>query len=53
MEQAFGANPELRRPRPDLAKLRASMVEPALRSIVTAPPVLERSGAAQQVTSAV
>lgn len=53
MEQAFAAIPQLRRPRPDLAKLRASVVEPALRSIVTAPPVLEGAGGVQQVTSAV
>lgn len=53
MEQAFAAIPELRRPRPDLAKLRASMAEPALRSIVTAPPVLDGSGGAQHATSAV
>ena len=53
MEQAFAAIPELRRPRPDLAKLRTLVVEPALRSIVTAPPELEGSGPAQQVTSAV
>lgn len=53
MEQAFAALPELRRPRPDLAKLRASVVEPALRSIVTSPPVLDGSGGAQHATSAV
>lgn len=53
MEQAFAAIPELRRPRPDLAKLRASTAEPALRSIVTAPPVLDGSGEAEKVTSAV
>jgi Asp-tRNA(Asn)/Glu-tRNA(Gln) amidotransferase A subunit family amidase len=53
MEQAFGAIPELRRPRPDLAKLRAAVVEPGLRSIVTAPPVLDGSGGMQRATSAV
>lgn len=37
MEQAFGHHDELRRPRPALDKL--GPVEPALRSIVTAPPV--------------
>ncbi|MBT2335697.1 amidase [Variovorax paradoxus] len=36
MEQAFAADTQLRRPRPDLAKLRAA--EPALTSIVTTPP---------------
>jgi len=36
MEQAFAADPVLRRPRPDLAALR--MPQPALDSIVTAPP---------------
>ncbi|MEF7617407.1 amidase family protein [Aquincola sp. MAHUQ-54] len=36
MEQAFAARPLLRRPRPDVARLRAAT--PALDSIVTAPP---------------
>lgn len=36
LEQAFAADPALRRPRPDLAGLR--MPHPALDSIVTAPP---------------
>ncbi|HEX5285581.1 MAG TPA: amidase family protein [Polaromonas sp.] len=36
MEQAFASDARLRRPRPDVAKLRAS--EPALTSIVTAAP---------------
>ncbi|MDH6592631.1 amidase [Variovorax sp. TBS-050B] len=36
MESAFAADAQLRRPRPDLAALRAA--EPALTSIVTAPP---------------
>ena len=36
MEQAFAADARLARPRPDLGQLRP--VEPALRSIVTAPP---------------
>jgi amidase len=53
MEQAFAAIPVLRRPRPNLAKLRASVAEPALRSIVTAPPVLDGSGGGQHATSAV
>lgn len=42
METAFATSPVLRRPVPDLAALQAP--EPALRSIVTAPPV---TGAAQ------
>jgi len=37
MEAAFAASPALRRPVPDLAALRPA--EPALRSIVTAPPL--------------
>ncbi|MEO7886800.1 MAG: amidase family protein, partial [Polaromonas sp.] len=37
MEQAFAGSEELRRPRPALDRLHA--VEPALTSIVTAPPV--------------
>lgn len=36
MEMAFAADAQLRRPRPDLSALR--MAEPALTSIVTAPP---------------
>jgi amidase len=36
MEQAFGGNAALRRPRPDAATLQAA--HPPLRSIVTAPP---------------
>jgi Asp-tRNA(Asn)/Glu-tRNA(Gln) amidotransferase A subunit family amidase len=50
MEAAFAANPVLARPRPDPAKL--GPVEPALRSIVTAPPVLDAAvsaGAASAV----
>jgi hypothetical protein len=38
MEQAFAGNAALRRPIPDASKLRHA--EPALQSIVTAPPVL-------------
>jgi len=38
LEQAFDASPALRRPRPELARLRHA--EPALASIVTAPPLL-------------
>jgi amidase len=36
MEQAFARDPDLRRPRPDITRLRKA--EPALDSIVTAPP---------------
>jgi hypothetical protein len=36
MEQAFARDPDLCRPRPDLTRLRKA--EPALDSIVTAPP---------------
>ena len=39
MEQAFAAVPELRRPRPDLSKLRGTTTT-ALKSIVTHPPIL-------------
>jgi Asp-tRNA(Asn)/Glu-tRNA(Gln) amidotransferase A subunit family amidase len=42
LEQAFDAYGELRRPRPALDRLRA--VEPALTSIVTAPPLAGCSG---------
>jgi hypothetical protein len=37
MEQSFAAQAQLRRPRPDLHKLQAAV--PALKSIVTAPPL--------------
>jgi len=50
MEQAFAGNAALRRPIPDASKLRHA--EPALNSIVTAPPVLDakvNSGAASVV----
>ncbi|AKJ67698.1 aspartyl/glutamyl-tRNA amidotransferase subunit A [Pandoraea thiooxydans] len=39
MEQAFEASAALRRPRPDLAKL--TQPTPALKSIVTAPPIFD------------
>jgi len=39
MEKAFAGNPLLQRPRPDLS--RPVVVEPGLRSIVTAPPALD------------
>lgn len=51
MEQAFARDPELRRPRPDLARLGPA--QPALTSIVTAPPLLDARSAAAQATSAV
>jgi len=50
MEAAFAAQPALARPRPDVARL--GPVTPALRSLVTAPPVLNAtvsSGAASAV----
>jgi len=46
LEKAFAVDPVLRRPRPDLAALRRP--DPALDSIVTAPPLLQgRAGAAE------
>lgn len=51
LEQAFAGSDELRRPRPALDRLRA--VEPALTSIVTAPPVFGGgAGGAAAPTSA-
>jgi Asp-tRNA(Asn)/Glu-tRNA(Gln) amidotransferase A subunit family amidase len=44
MEAAFASHPALARPRPDPARL--GPVTPALRSIVTAPPVLDATVAA-------
>ncbi|MEI2415607.1 amidase family protein [Orrella sp. JC864] len=38
MEQAFSAHAALRRPRPDIARLKQRPADPALDSIVTAPP---------------
>jgi len=49
MEQAFAASDALRRPLPDLSKLRPA--DPPLRSIVTAPPVLDGAGAASGVSA--
>jgi len=47
MEAAFATLPALARPRPDAAGLqRGAPLQPALRSIVTAPPVLHASRAA-------
>ncbi|MET3463555.1 amidase [Variovorax atrisoli] len=52
MEAAFSSNPELRRPRPDLAALRVA--EPALTSIVRMPPVFgDGRAAASAAVSAV
>ena len=42
LEQAFEASPELRRPRPDLERLRAP--RPELKSIVTHPPLTGAGG---------
>ncbi|WP_374618719.1 amidase [Pandoraea sp.] len=42
MEGAFASEPDLRRPRPDLSKL--AQPNPALKSIVTAPPILSSAG---------
>ncbi|RQR51604.1 amidase [Burkholderia sp. Bp9140] len=42
MEQAFAKEPTLRRPRPDLSTL--TQANPALKSIVTAPPILDAAG---------
>jgi Asp-tRNA(Asn)/Glu-tRNA(Gln) amidotransferase A subunit family amidase len=50
-EQAFDAVPALRRPRPDLSKL--TQPTPSLKSIVTAPPVLDSTGESQAGASAV
>jgi hypothetical protein len=41
----------LRRPRPDLARL--AQPNPALKSIVTAPPIFDSTGEAQAGTSSV
>ncbi|QGW80675.1 amidase [Variovorax paradoxus] len=51
MEMAFAADAQLRRPRPDLSALR--MAEPALTSIVTAPPGPHGGAAAAAGHSAV
>ena len=49
MEQAFAGTDALRRPRPDLAALRPA--EPALTSIVTAPPLRDGGGEAGSVSA--
>ncbi|KAF1019380.1 MAG: Acylamidase [Paracidovorax wautersii] len=51
LEQAFAGSAELRRPRPDLSALRPA--EPALTSIVTAPPIFGAGQAQVRATSAV
>lgn len=50
-EQAFASMPALRRPRPDLDKLLATNVD--LKSIVTAPPQYQTTGATSTGTSLV
>ena len=51
LETAFEANPSLRRPRPDLERLRAA--RPELKSIVTHPPVEDGREAGQGSATAV
>lgn len=51
LEQAFSTSTALRRPVPDLGALK--MAEPALTSIVTAPPILDGSGVSVGDASAV
>lgn len=49
MEQAFAGIEALRRPLPDIAALKPA--QPALRSIVTTPPVFDGAGAADNVSA--
>lgn len=49
MEQAFARIDALRRPRPDVAALKSA--DPALTSIVTAPPVLDDQGGGRAVSA--
>jgi amidase len=51
MEMAFAGSAELRRPRPDLSRLRQA--DPDLRSIVTSPPVHDAGASGQASISAV
>ncbi|ACC74544.1 amidase family protein [Paraburkholderia phymatum] len=51
MEKAFDRDPALRRPRPDLSRL--TQANPALKSIVTAPPIFDATGEAQAGLSSV
>ncbi|VVD71682.1 amidase [Pandoraea cepalis] len=51
MERAFDQEPSLRRPRPDLSKL--AQANPALKSIVTHPPILHSAGENQSGMSSV
>ncbi|MFL9867231.1 amidase family protein [Paraburkholderia fungorum] len=54
LEEAFASSPMLCRPRPDLTRLANTAIEPALKSIVTAPPVLTaQAGAGNAGTSLV
>ncbi|RQN33892.1 amidase [Paraburkholderia tropica] len=45
LEAAFAPSPALCRPRPDLTKLSNTVIEPALKSIVTAPPAVAAKAA--------
>jgi amidase len=51
MEQAFDRDPALRRPRPDLSRL--AQANPALKSIVTAPPIFDAAGQSESGMSSV
>lgn len=51
LEQAFASSPTMRRPRPDLSKLTGENA--ALKSIVTAPPIFQPTGAPSAGTSLV
>ncbi|KQW54131.1 amidase [Variovorax sp. Root411] len=51
MEAAFSSDAQLRRPRPDLASLRAA--EPALTSIVKTPPIFDSRAAGSAAVSVV
>ena len=51
MEGAFDKEPALRRPRPDLSNL--TQANPALKSIVTAPPIFNSTGEGQAGPSSV
>jgi len=51
MEAAFSPDAQLRRPRPDLASLRAAV--PALTSIVKTPPIFDNRAAGAAAVSVV
>ncbi len=53
MEQAFSHLPALRRPRPDLAALCATKIDPPLLSIVSAAPAVSGGASTMASTSAV